>query len=110
MISTCDKKIKISRRPTRAKIVRERRRLKKFVDLVAEGRMTELEVHNAYKAWRQATLKDCPQSRTSVYAMDKLYDDLFPIHEVYIKSNRRNVTNQIWSENALDYILASKYI
>ena len=51
--------------------------------------MSEYDIHNAYKSWRNALLKDCPNSRRTIYNMDKLYKELYQQNEQYNKLNRR---------------------
>lgn len=62
--------------PCPVKITRERRKLKAYKRLLDAGRMTEAEVLNAYKSWRQSILRDCSCTK-SVDNLDRLYEELF---------------------------------
>lgn len=68
---------RIIRKPTRAKITRERRRLKGYRRLVDAERATANEARDWYKGWRENLRKDCPQSIRSVARLDSLTDNLF---------------------------------
>ena len=62
--------------PAPVKITRERRKLKVYKRLYDKGKISEVEVLNAYKSWRQSILKDCNCTR-SVENLDRLYEELF---------------------------------
>lgn len=85
---------KIIKRPTRSKIVRERRRLKKYKGLHEQGLMSEIDIRNCYKSWRNGLIKDCNACYKTVQTMDRLYDELFPIKEIKIKQSRNDIINQ----------------
>ena len=55
-------------------MARERRRLRKFRNLYDKGVMTELEIHNAYKSWRNTIIKDCNACQKTIESMDRLYE------------------------------------
>ena len=93
---------KIIKRPTRSKIVRERRRLKKYKELYDRGLMTESEIRNCYLSWRGSLLKDCNACHKTIASMDKLYNDLFPIKEVMIKKKRNETINEAFKEYGMD--------
>ena len=93
---------KIIKRPTRSKIVRERRRLKKYKELYERGLMTELEIRNCYLSWRGSLLKDCNACYRTITSMDKLYNDLFPIKEVMIKKKRNETINEAFKKYGMD--------
>ena len=93
---------KIIKRPTRSKIVRERRRLKKYKGLYEQGLMSELEIRNCYLSWRGSLLKDCNACYKTVISMDKLYNDLFPIKEMSIKKKRNEAINEAFTEYGMD--------
>lgn len=82
---------KIIKRPTRAKIARERRRLKKFKRLYDAGTMSELEARGCYKSWRNNLVKDCSACYRSVRSMDALYGSLFPSGEIRAEPSRRAI-------------------
>lgn len=89
---------RIIKRPTRAKIVRERRRLKRFRGLCDAGRMKEYDVLNCYKSWRQSLLTDCSACFATVQSMDALFRTLFPFTPQYIKRGRDEVITSIFKE------------
>lgn len=79
---------KVIKRPTRSKITRARRRLKKFKKKYNQGIMTELEIRNCYLSWRNTVVKDCNACKRTIANLDNLYDKLFPEREVYVKPTR----------------------
>ena len=89
---------RITKRPTREKIVRERRRLKRFRGLCDEGRMKEDDVLNCYKSWRQSMIKDCNACRRTIVTMDKLFKTLFPHPPKYKRRKRDEVINETFKE------------
>ena len=94
---------KIIKRPTRSKIVRERRRLKKYKGLYDRGLMSELDIRNCYKSWRNGLIKDCNACYKTVQAMDRLYDELFPIKDTKIKQSRNKIINQAFRECGYEF-------
>lgn len=95
---TIDENGRLIKRPTRAKIVRERRRLKRFRGLCNAGRMTEYDVLNCYKSWRQSLIADCNACRKSVRSMDILFRTLFPNVPKYKRRSRDKVITAIFKE------------
>lgn len=89
---------KVIKRPTRAKITRERRRLKRYRDKLDNGLMSGLDVENAYKSWRNSVLKDCPQSRRTIYHMDRLYNAIFPEKPAYKRESREELIRNIFND------------
>lgn len=79
---------KVIKRPTRSKITRARRRLKKFKKKYDQGIMTELEIRNCYLSWRNTVVKDCNACKRTIANLDNLYNELFPEREVYVKPTR----------------------
>ena len=90
---------KIIKRPTHKKVSRERKRLRKFRGQYDSGKMTELDIHNAYKSWRNSIVKDCNACYKTIKSTDYLYESLFPIHENYVRPKRNELLNEIWKEN-----------
>lgn len=90
---------KIIKRPTREKITRERRRLKKFKKLYDEGKMTEDKIYNCYMSWRNGIKKDCNRCERTIQTMDKIYKELFPEHEPVKKKKR----DELIDEAFIDY-------
>ena len=56
-------------------IVRERRKLKRYKNLLDQGKMTYKDIEEAYGSWR-GNLKNYLSYHT-IQNMDKLYDNLF---------------------------------
>ena len=82
---------KIIKRPSHSKIVRERKRLKKYKILYDKRIVSGYHIQNCYKSWRNNILKDCNRVSRTINNMDKLYNQLFPIHEVYHKTTRKEI-------------------
>ena len=99
---------KIIKRPTRTKITRERRRLKKFKHLYIRGDIKEIDIRNCYKSWRFGILKDCNACYKTVKKMDSIYNSLFPRREVYKKQKRSQIINKLFKEN-MDLLLEIGY-
>ena len=89
---------KIIKRPTRAKIVRERRRLKRYKKKYDNGEMTEYDIHNCYKSWRNSLIKDCNACNRTIREMDRLYKNLFPNSEVYHKQTREELIREAFKD------------
>ena len=85
---------KIIKRPTHAKVVRERRRLKKYKKLYDEHKMSEFDIHNCYLSWRNSVIKDCNSCKRTIESLDNLYNELFPEHETYYKFTRTELINK----------------
>lgn len=80
---------KILKRPTRKKIVRERRRLKAFKRMYDSGQMTAEEVANCYKSWRGTFVKEHNACHKTLASMDALYKSLFPVEIKKVRRSRR---------------------
>lgn len=89
---------KIIKRPTHTKIVRERRRLKKYKILLDKSLIDERYIRNCYKSWRNGVLKDCNSSKRSIRSLDSLYNKLFPIRQIHIREKRDVVIGRIFTE------------
>lgn len=79
--------------PAPVKITRERRKLKAYKRLYDKGKLSEPDILNAYKSWRQAILHDC-SCKKSIANLDKLYEELFgqtPNRNVKTKITRRDI-------------------
>lgn len=101
---------KIIKRPTHNKVVRERRRLKKYKKKYEQGIMTELQIRNCYMSWRNTVVKDCNACARTIKALDDLYDSLFPEREVYKKKTRTEVINEAFDKYYdVSYAKALKY-
>lgn len=89
---------RIIKRPTRAKIVRERRRLKRFRGMCDAGRMGTYDVLNCYKSWRQSLISDCNACSTTIKTMDALFRSLFPDVPRHIRRSRNKMIRSIFKE------------
>ena len=89
---------KVIKRPTHKKIVRERRRLKKFRKKYDSGRMDLLQIQNCYMSWRGNIIRDCNACNGSIRSLDRLYDSLFPIREEHKRQPRRLLINGVFRE------------
>lgn len=99
---------KILKRPTRCKIIRERRRLKAFRRMYDKGRMTEPEIYNCYQSWRGSVIRDHNVCHCVINKMDALYRRLFPQHEERGKPSRKAIVKAINKEiesNDIKYCL-----
>ena len=96
---------KIVKRATHSKIVRERRRLKKYRKLYDAGKISELDIFNNYKSWRNSVLKDCNASKRSIESMDREYQRLFPVHEERHKPTREELIRKAYRKLARDGLI-----
>lgn len=85
----------IIKRPTRSKMVRERRRLKAFRRLYDRGLMTEQDVWQCYQSWRGSIVREYNAYRKSLARMDALYRSLFPEHKEQPKPLRSATVKSI---------------
>lgn len=90
---------KVIKRPTHNKIVRERRRLKKFKKKYDKKEMTELQINNCYRSWRNTVVKDCNACSRTIESLDKLYDSLFPNKETYVKLSRKEMIDKAYRDS-----------
>lgn len=90
---------KIIKRPTRSKIVRERRRLKKFKSLLNQGLMTEKQIYNCYYSWRNGLAIDCNHSKKTIASMDNLYKSLFGVYISQPKLTRDEIVSNFKGGN-----------
>ena len=85
---------RILKRINRPKVVRERRKLKKYQGKLRDGIMQYKDIENAYQSWKGNAKKyDC---EITLKHMNKLYDDLFIIpwingEEDWFKDNKTSV-------------------
>ena len=92
---TITKTGKILKRPSRSKIVRERRRLKAFRRMYDKGQMTEADIYNCYHSWRGSVIREHNACRNVVANMDALYQSLFPAHQQREKPSRKRMVKAI---------------
>lgn len=89
---------RIIKRLTRGKIARERRRLKAFRKMLDEGRMTEIEIQNAYRSWRGSVVREYNSCCKSLQRMDSLYKQLFPFEIEYTRRGRTELLKEVFKE------------
>lgn len=68
--------LKIIKRLTRQKVVRERRKLRKYKNKLEDGTMSMLDIYNSYKSWREAVIKEYNCYKT-ILSTDRLFKKLF---------------------------------
>lgn len=100
---------KIVKRPTHNKIVRERRRLKKYSILYETFVMSEQDIYSNYKSWRNALIKDCKNCKRTIKMMDRYYYSLFPKHQKKNKVTREKIIHQAFKELENKYILITNF-
>lgn len=89
---------KIIKLPTRQKIVRIRRKLKKFRELYDLGKLSEIKIRNCYKSRIYSLMKECNRCYKSIKSLNMLYDKLFLIKEREEKKSRKKLINEIFEE------------
>ena len=94
---------KIIRRPTHTKIVRERRKLKKFCRMKNEGRFTSRQIYDFYRSWLNGIDKDCKNWNRTKMAMQELFFTLFPDIEKKRTYNRNVEIFRFMRHNAEDF-------
>lgn len=82
---------KIIKRPTHAKVFREKRRLKKHKTLFDKGIVDEKYVFNCYKSWKNGLLKECNHAKKTIKRMDEYYYTLFPKPIETLKKKRYQI-------------------
>lgn len=85
---------KVVKRPTHGKVVRERRRLKKYKKMSDMGIIDEEHIRNCYKSWRNGLIKDCNASKRTIASIDRLYKRLFPIQAEHLKQSREELIRE----------------
>ena len=68
--------LKIIKRLTREKVIRERRKLRKYKRKLENGTMSKKEIYNTYKSWRESVRKEYNCYQT-ILSTDKLFKELF---------------------------------
>lgn len=68
---------KIIKRISHSKIVRERKRIKKFKQLLDNKKMSIKDIENCYKSWRGSIISEHNSYKKSLYNLDNLYKILF---------------------------------
>lgn len=85
---------KIIKRPTRNKIARERRRLKRYKKKCDQGEMTGYDIRNCYMSWRNNIRKDCNKCERTIKSMDNLFNELFPNIEDPPRKGRKDIIKE----------------
>lgn len=89
---------KIIKLPTRQKIVRIRRRLKKYRELYDLGKLSEIKIRNCYKSRICSLMKECNRCSKSIKSLNILYDELFPVKDKEEKKSRKELIYEIFKE------------
>lgn len=98
---------KILKRPSRSKVVRERRRLKAFRRRYDEGDLKEPDIWNAYKSWRGTLVREHNACHKTLIRMDKLYHSLFPMHvepDKKVKPSRCAIVEMAYKEAESEFL------
>lgn len=66
---------KVVRKMSDRSIVKQRRKMRKFVIRLSEGKMTMNDVYMSYQSWRANAMRG--NTKSIVYKMDRYYKDLF---------------------------------
>lgn len=98
---------KVIKRPAHDKIVRERRRIKKYKNKLDIGTMSIYDVSNSYKSWRNNLLKECNTCKKSIRSTDALYNSLFKNRPRCVKLKRSDIIREIYNDT---YTLTNKCI
>ena len=91
-------RVKDNKLPIRQKIVRIRRRLKKYRELYDLGKLSEIKIRNCYKSRIYSLMKECNRCYKSVKSLNILYDKLFPIKEQEEKKSRKRLIYETFKE------------
>lgn len=89
---------KIIKLPTRQKIVRIRRRLKKYRELYDLGKLSEIKIRNCYKSRICSLMKECNRRSKSIKSLNTLYNELFPVKDKEEKKSRKELIYEIFKE------------
>ena len=92
---------KIVKRPTHSKVHRERRRLRKYRLLFEKGVMSEFDIFNAYKSWRNTIIRECNACRKTIQSVDGLYSGLFRRHEEFGRYKREQIIQDLYRKEQL---------
>lgn len=90
---------KIIKRPTRAKIARERRRIKKHRDLCGRHEMTENDAYKCFISWRNNLLKECNRCKKTIANMNSLFTSLFNVKDLPRARRSNLITKMSKGEN-----------
>lgn len=92
---------KIVKRPTHSKVHRERRRLRKYRLMFEKGVMSEFDIFNAYKSWRNTIVRECNACRKTIQSVDGLYSGLFRRHEELGRYKREQIIQDLYRKEQL---------
>lgn len=60
--------------------------------------MSEYDIHNSYMSWRNNVIKEHNHYKKTIQSMDKLYNELFPVKEVYHKLTREELIRESFKD------------
>jgi hypothetical protein len=60
---------------------------------------SEFDIRNNYMSWRNNIIKEHNACKKTIQSMDKLYNELFPVREVYHRQTREELIKQTFYEN-----------
>lgn len=89
---------RIVKRPSRGKIIRERRRLKAFKRMLDAGRMTLEEIQDCYQSWRGTFVREHNSYHKTLKSMDELYKSLFPDIVERVKKRRSIMLDEAFTD------------
>lgn len=91
---------RIIKRPTRAKITRERRRLKKHKKLFDKGIIDKEYIYNCYMSWRNNVVKEHNACKRTIHTLDKLFKLLFGLIPKRRKETREDIIRKAFEGNS----------
>lgn len=89
---------KVIKRPTHAKVFREKTRLRKYKVLYDKGVIKDKYVHDCYKSWRNGLKTECNRTDRTLKRMDSFYESMFPEHIMPIKVTRSELIRKAQRE------------
>lgn len=101
---------KVLKTPTRAKITRERRRIKAHERQVTAGKLQFSDVYYWYKAYRCSLLKEYNAIKDTLESLDNLFDSLFEGYVLPEKPTRTAVLlerSNSWNRKQKSYLQAA---
>lgn len=97
----------VIRRPSHNKIVRQRRRIKAQNRIVEAKIASSKDAKDWYEGWKGSLRKDCKQCNKSIYYLDKLIQELYPItQEVIVNVKRTREYIQLEADGNRQFIVS----
>ena len=97
----------VIRRPSHNKIVRQRRRIKAQNRIVEAKIASSKDAKDWYEGWKRSLRKDCKQCNKSIYYLDKLIQELYPItQEVIVDVKRTREYIQLEADGNRQFIVS----